>query len=492
MAMAGQTVHFDADFTNNSLTPAVGSFGSINGALGLQTQQAWNTAPGTTYFGVSKATAFDDPQGFGTAKPFFMNLANTPVLGTTNSVSNVWVVDYKMISDVAAKAGNSGFLSSAPGVSVEANPFASATGLVAGVIANVEQSIFSSAYPEGGDPNLGGGTIEPHAIASTLTDAALPGQLNNEIHVKMAYQPLSGGFTRESTAALDPLSGAVVGTVGFNSQAAGTFRSDYTSGLAAQLYNNHGDGQVTYSAGAGGGADQAYNSARTDLELGLTHFTFKQVSASDFNTSGGVGLNDAGILVSNWLGTGKSFFQGDANGNGTVDINDAGILTSQWTASDDNIGTGTAHAVYNPANGHVSFEANGIAIWHLDSPTGLFTGSPTDLNPGPAVRWTISGTSQQATSTQIGEFIGTDSIVFASHFDGNDWVYDHVPGDLGALLPTNLTTAAGVTLTYNTLGGNQVTIPVDGFLPVPEPSTLVLAGLAGIALVGFARRRKAA
>jgi len=162
------------------------------------------------------------------------------------------------------------------------------------------------------------------------------------------------------------------------------------------------------------------------------------------------------------------------------------------TVEDDSIASGTAAASYNPANGHVSFEANGIAIWHIDSAAGLFTGSPTDLNPGPAVRWTISGTSQQATSTQIGEFIGTDSIAFTSHFDGNDWVYDGLPGDLGALLPSGLTVASQITLTYNTLGGNQVTIPVPGFLPVPEPSTIVLAGLAGIALVGFARRRKTA
>lgn len=477
IASAGQVIHFSQDFTDNSIADEVGHIANANVALGLRTQQSWRN-PSQTYYGPSTATAFDAAPGTW-GNNFELQLAGTATLQS----GNVWVVDMSMISDVATLGGQ--FFNSAPGPVLEGSWNGGTSSLLAALkpaIGNSEGMVLAAAYPSGSDSNP-----EPTTLGTSLSDASLPTKLNGVLRSKYAYHAISGGFTRVSTQVLNGNTPA--GSAGHNDGAAGTFRSDYTGGMSVQIPNGHGSGNVTYSAGAGGGADVAYNAARTDLELGLTHLTFKQVSAADNTTDGQVNLSDAANTVANWNpgGSGRDFFQGDTNGDTKVDLTDAGTLVAAWTATPDNLAVGTGAARYEPSNGHVFLEVNGVAIWQLNSATGQFTGQPNDLNPGAGVRWTINGTTKQADAFTIGEFIGSNSINFDNVFNGDTFEFDYtgVPGDLGQLLPAGLTNLSGLTLTYNTLGGQPVTVAVT-----PEPAGLAVLALTGTLLA--ARRRRTA
>ena len=167
------------------------------------------------------------------------------------------------------------------------------------------------------------------------------------------------------------------------------------------------------------------------------------------------------------------------------------LLISTPVVWADNVALGTAEATYISADGHVWLEANGIAFWQLHT-DGQFIGQPNDLGSG---RWTVPGTVKQADASDIGELALSNSIVFDNVFNGGTFQFDYsgIPGDLGQLLPAGLTPQdlLGATFSYNTLGGQQVTVPL---FPVPESSTLCVAsfGLASLLGLGLRRRRKIA
>jgi hypothetical protein len=263
--LASQTVYYDEDFTDGAvgddigLAPANPGFGDFAG-LGLRTQQAWRNAA-QSYYGPTAADAFDQGQGFGTARPFVAGFDPGAGAATLNA-GNVWVFDISMISDVAVTAGSSNFLAQSPGVIAEWNfldPLgiggAFARGGVAAGQTAVSRSTWASAYPNGEDT-----TVTPNTIPTSLTDVALPAALNGVLRTKVVFQEKTpGGLTRVSKQALN--NNVVLGSGAKDDGAAGSFRSNYGGGLFVQLPNNSGDGNVTYAAGHGGGATWRITSA---------------------------------------------------------------------------------------------------------------------------------------------------------------------------------------------------------------------------------------
>jgi hypothetical protein len=500
-AFAAQVIHFSQDFTDNSLADEVGSLNNVDAALALRTQNAWRN-PLQSYFGVDQAEAFDDAGGFGTAKQFRTTMAN----GGTLLAGNVWILDMSIISDMAAGVGSQ-FFSGGPGPVVEWDwltplNFAFAQSSVSKLAPMVSQldnttgAILGTAYPNGADPNP-----EPNPLGNDIAGAGLSSALDQVLRAKFAYHSVGTGFTRVSTQGY--LGSSAIGSAGHTDGGSGTFRSDYSGGLFVQMMGGKGSGNVTYSAGHGGGANVAFNSAtHENLELGLTQMTFKQVSKADSSTDGNVDLTDGATLVANWNpgGSGKNFFQGDTDGSGAVDLTDGSALVAAWTAApapagDIGVATvpvGGGAAYYDASNGHVYLDVNKVAIWALHSATGQFIGSPTDLDPGANVRWTVSGTTKQSDAFTIGELMLANGISFQSSFNFGTFEWDYVPstfgGDLGQLLPTGLSSLAGLTLTYNVLGGEEQSVQVQF---VPEPTTVGLVALSLGGLVTLMRRRRA-
>jgi hypothetical protein len=354
-------------------------------------------------------------------------------------------------------------------------------------------AILAAAYPNGADP-----AVHPNPLGSDITAAGLPTALDSVLRAKYAFHAVGNGFTRASTQGY--LGNTAIGSAGHTDGGAGTFRSDYSGGLFMQMIDGVGSGNVTYSAGHGGGANVAFNSAtHEDLELGLTKMVFKQVSKADSSTDGNVDLTDGSTLVANWdtAGTTRNFFQGDSDGDGDVDLTDGSALVAAWTAGPApagdvavaTVGSGGGAAYYDASNGHVYLDVNHVAIWGLHSATGQFIGTPTNLGGG---RWTVSGTTKQADAFTIGELMLANGISFQSSFNVGTFEWDYVPstfgGDLGQLLPSGLNSLAGLTLTYNVLGGQEQEVAVQF---VPEPTTIGLVALAFGGLVSLMRRRRA-
>ena len=283
-------------------------------------------------------------------------------------------------------------------------------------------------------------------------------------------QTLSGSTVLGSASHLD------------GSTAAGNFRDDYSAGLLVQMMNNHGKeagagGLVTYASGVtgltGGSAAQVgvtYNDAENagNLELGLTSLVFKQVRQSDFNTDGSVTVGgDGAILIANLGGTGKSFFQGDATGDGSVTVGgDGAKLIAQLGT--DLVAAGDGYAKYDPATGEVLISTNGAALIEV-------TSAVSQLIPGNAVPLgSVTGAIFQDPPS-------VSAINYAAFSPlGTGGILDDF--SIGAVLPTGLTgsVVADAMFHWAVPGVGEFFAPIH---IIPEPTSFVLAGFAGVALV---------
>jgi hypothetical protein len=446
--MAGTpVVHFDQDFTDGSLADEVGSVTNMDAALALRTQQAWRN-PANTYFGVAPAVAFDGLGGFGFAKEFRMTTVNNAVL----QAGNVWVVDMSLISDVATTG--SSLFSSAPGIVLEwdfrtREDFSFSSSWVAKLApavsdgSNAKGSLLATAYTNGADSN-----VEPTALGNSLSDSGLPAALNNILRARYVYQQISGpAHTRVSTQALN--GNTPIGSAAHNDGAGGTFRSDFTGGMLAQMLGGSGSGVVTYSAGHGGGTNVFYNSTFTNLELGLTRLTFKQVQNTDFNTDNVTNAaGDGAIVAANVGGTNKSFFDGDVNGDGNVDATSDGFNLLQTIGG----ASGTASAKLNSATGQILLTTNNVSFVEL-----LSTGN--NLAPGNAVPFGSITNAAFQDSPSIGmiNFAGLSAL-------GSSGTLSNF--SIGAVLPTGFTNVADLQLRYLN-GSTEVFVGVTLVSSVP-------------------------
>jgi hypothetical protein len=504
-ANASQTIHFQQDFTDNSIADEIGSVNGLFAGLGysLQPQQSWRGGASVSYYGPSGSVAFNPPTGYGAggAPPAgnsglgFGGYFGASVVGDAGAgvgklaTGNVWVVDMKMISDMAGTNDNPGALQNSPGFAVEVADFTTFgdDGLVVATKATNVGSTFAVAYPNGAD-----GAIEPDALPAGHS-AALSTALNSEIHAKYVFQSAPTGgdnagnlSTRVSVQTLNA-GGAQIGTGAHydGSSGAGNFRTDYSAGIFVQLMNNHGTGNVTYASGVtgltGGSAakvDVAYNDAENagNLQLGLTHLTFKQVRQSDFNTDGVVNVSgDGSKLVANLGLSGKSFFDGDANGDGTVNVSgDGSKLVAQLGT--DILGSGQGLAEYNPATGQVLISTNGAGFIEINSSLSQLIGA----NAVPTNTAGLNALISDPFTSSVVNYLNFSPLGTAGILDDFS---------IGAILPTGISDPSGfvpgATFRWSVVGGGEFQAGVH---IIPEPGSVILAGFAGLGLVVAARR----
>ena len=237
---------------------------------------------------------------------------------------------------------------------------------------------------------------------------------------------------------------------------------------------------VTYASGvtglAGDNHVQVPFQQTSNLELGLTHLVFKQVRQSDFNTDGNVTVGgDGAILIANLGGTGKSFFQGDTNGDGNVTVGtDGAKLIAQLGT--DLVASGAGLAEYDPATGHVLISTNGEALIEvLSAGNQLIPGSAVPIGSVPGAIFQ-DPPSTSAINYAAFSPLGSGGIL-------NDF-------DLGAVLPIGLSgsVVANAQFHWAVPGVGEFFAPIQ---VIPEPSGLVLAGLAGVVFAAYALQCRA-
>jgi hypothetical protein len=216
----------------------------------------------------------------------------------------------------------------------------------------------------------------------------------------------------------------------------GTFRTDYSPGLIAQFINGHPGTNVSYATnvpdGSTGGADKTdvpYVTAATNLQLGLTRLTFKQVQNTDFNTDNSTNSADGAILAAN-IGTNKSFFDGDANGDGNVKATDDGFTMLQTIGG----AAGTASAKLNSATGQILLTSSNVSFVELISAGG-------NLIPGGAVALgaVTNATFQDAPATGKINYAGFSAL-------GSGGTLTNF--SIGSVLPGGFTNLADLQLRY--------------------------------------------
>ena len=253
--------------------------------------------------------------------------------------------------------------------------------------------------------------------------------------------------------------------------------------------------------------------ARADgtLFIGSDEGTFSG-TVSDFGrytTSGATVTGGVNIPVSydlNGLGEGNGFlYAGNPDDNTLNKIDYSGNILSTVTAgvpigqfNEDYAGNGTDlyHAFFgNSTSGEID---------HLDLTTGALLDS--HQLPFGAVGITFVGSTLWITNWsthEVGTFdLATDAFtpVFTTPNDAGALAYDPTSGVLwvgqdngGFVLPCS-TTGTSLGAGFQPFGDIADTIDGLAFVPapVPEPSALILAGLGGVTLLGFARRRRGA
>ena len=198
----------------------------------------------------------------------------------------------------------------------------------------------------------------------------------------------------------------------------------------------------------------------------------------DVNADSIVDLNDANVLVGNFgqpVG-GTTWFQGDFNDDGNVDLNDANDLVGNF---------GVSYA--DSATANATAGTTGAAEWTFDAVVnGLSTTITIDAVEQALLSTTaLDGatltlvqqavpfsTAQPGPGAQVGEFL-------TSNFVTGQEIIDITVPDFGIYTFEAL---------YNTAGGGAGTTQTFQIEFIPEPTSIALLGLGGLALL---RRRRA-
>ncbi|XAL98912.1 PEP-CTERM sorting domain-containing protein [Phycisphaeraceae bacterium D3-23] len=247
-------------------------------------------------------------------------------------------------------------------------------------------------------------------------------------------------------------------------------------------------GRFSASSDAAGTYQIRLNNENGDLVQVLTGTItdgrFSQRLSGDVNLDGDVdifqggGQGDIQIVLAN-LGTGDSLITGDANGDDDVDIFQGGgqgdiqiVLANLGnTAASGARGT-EARATYDATTGDLTFSIFGqVQLIGVES--------IGNVRPGEAAgSLTLFGGAVNADATQFDE----NSIAY---FFGANQFFDTGEFEIGTVLATGLT-ESDIVFEYAGADGQSVSGQV---IVVPEPGSLALLGLGGLALL---RRRRAA
>ncbi|MCC5830973.1 MAG: PEP-CTERM sorting domain-containing protein [Phycisphaeraceae bacterium] len=195
------------------------------------------------------------------------------------------------------------------------------------------------------------------------------------------------------------------------------------------------------------------------MALGMDNLKIVALEAGDVNGDLQVDIDDASVLLTNFGTTsGATWTDGDFNGDGAVDIDDASLLLGNFGTSYSSPAAGEIEVTIDVANKQVIIEANEVALLRLEDPSGNI------ISYDPAVPFS---TVNPVTPTLVGEFMLGDfitgtAVIGFENFENQEVIIGH-----------------------QLLGQDRID---NTFILIPEPASLALLGLGGLALL----RRRAA
>jgi len=252
---------------------------------------------------------------------------------------------------------------------------------------------------------------------------------------------------------------------------AGILQGTGLSGATGDFFGDHF--VVSGTTGSSGGAPP-YSAADDNYKLTSIQGAYLGGSLpGDINGDLAVDAADFGTLAGNF-GTGTLASEGDINsavggqGDDFVDAADIGIMFGGWTGDSPSAGAGTAAAHYDAATGEIEVDVNGVVNWYVEQ-----VGSQSMTGDAPAGLPLAPGLVTD-NDTRIGE-----SAFAPFSYSQN----------LGNVAATGILDDGSLQIFWNESLGGALQSALVHIHPVPEPTTLALAGLALCGVMASRRRR---
>ncbi len=249
------------------------------------------------------------------------------------------------------------------------------------------------------------------------------------------------------------------------------------TGSATLNFSGTGTGTATWGT---------FGTATTAVTVGVANgrtVTF----ASNYTTSATRGITNDGTLN---LGSGATLAgTGTVSGSGTITV-----LTGGTIRGDSGTGTGTLTLTSTTVASGGAIAAN-VAATGTNSALALGSNSLNLATNSKLALTAVTGFSRAASSYTIASFTSgsniqldgvgqADNFLFGKYVEGTG-ASGAVVIDTSAL---NFALTSGDTFALSRTGNNLVL----QFTPVPEPATVLAVGAAGLAVVGWVRRRRRA
>lgn len=226
-----------------------------------------------------------------------------------------------------------------------------------------------------------------------------------------------------------------------------------------------------------------------NIKMGIKSIRIGVATAGDLDLDTDVDTSDVTNVVTNFTGDGGSttetWFDGDLDNDMDVDTADITDTVTNFTgavpATEEALNPGVPDLLYNPSNGEVTIDPEGVEIVSLSlTSAGAFIPNAADFSAlDNAVG--LESVIVDSTSNQVG---WTSALIF------NEQGYNGGPFSLGNILPTGLTQTA-FSLLFSDTGWAQAGGGGGAFdIVVPEPSALCL--LAAAFVLGAVNRRRIA